>query len=166
MRRACVLLVILASACGRGGESRSLPSPPPPSELQGGVLATFDVAGETFRVFVTNPATIDEIFALQDGSSAANIPNGAIHAGPGIGAHNAPWSWHLDPEDIEMGEVTAEVHDGGPSIVEGALSEYLKVGRYCPWGAQLVGVQDFRSGRKAAELPSSAGALSCGADLR
>ncbi len=142
MRRACVLLVILASACG--GQPGDLPRPPPPGELQGGVLATFDVAGETFRVFVTNPATIDQIFALQDGSSAANIPNGAIHAGSGIGDHNAPWSWHLDSEDIQMGEVTAEVHDGGPSIVEGALSEYLKVGRYCPWAAQVVGVQDFR----------------------
>lgn len=58
-----------------------------------GVLATFDVDGEQFRVWVTNPHTIQQILELEQGKSMANIPNGRILRGPGYQDHNAPWSW-------------------------------------------------------------------------
>lgn len=121
------------------------PSTPTPNPLAGGVLVTFDVDGEVFRVWVTNPATIEQIIALRDGKSQANIPNGAIREGPGQGNHNAPWSWHLDPEEIEMAEMTIELCDGRPTYVEENLAEFVNtVGRYCPWSARLVEVQDYR----------------------
>jgi hypothetical protein len=123
------------------------PQPSPAPALQGGVLATFDVVGETFNVWVTNPQTIEQILALQRGESMANIPNAAIHAGPGLADHNAPWSWHLDPHDIEMAEMTMELCDGAPWYVEANLDDFTdNIGRYCPWSAQLVGVQDLRAG--------------------
>ncbi len=112
--------------------------------LEGGVLATFRVSQEDFQVWVTNDETIQQIFDLRDGTSSANIPNGALLVGQGRADHNDPWSWHLDPIDIEMAEATIEICDGRPSLVDSLLDDYLIVGRFCPWGAELVGVQDFR----------------------
>lgn len=114
-------------------------------ELTGGVLATFDVSGEVFQVWVTNPDTIDQLFALQAGESQANIPNGPILEGAGVANHNMPWSWHLDPEQTEMAEVTIEVCDGAPSFVEENVDEFVNnVGQYCPWSAELLHLTDLR----------------------
>jgi hypothetical protein len=113
--------------------------------LEGGVLATFDVYGEQFRVWVTNPATIEQILALANGQGTATIPVGRVRYGPGQAAHNRPWNWHLDPWDIEMAESTIELCDGTPSYVDAHLDEWIAtVGIYCPWGAVLVDVEDFR----------------------
>ncbi|HEX2282869.1 MAG TPA: GerMN domain-containing protein, partial [Thermomicrobiales bacterium] len=115
-------------------------------ELEGGVLATFDVAGEHFNVWVTNETTIDAILALEADPSLGTFPNGPILNGPGEADHNLPWSWHLDPEETEMVEVAIEVCDGRPSFVEGEVEYFVEtVGHYCPWGAELVNVQDFRN---------------------
>ena len=116
----------------------------PDVELEGGVLATFRGGGETFRVWTTNPQTIEDLYALKAGTSQAEIPNGPILVGPGQGDHNLPWSWHLDPEQVEMAENTVEVCDGTPSYVEGNLSAWLSLGHYCPWGTVLVKLRDFR----------------------
>jgi hypothetical protein len=117
-----------------------------PHPLEGGLLATFEVHGDEFRVWVTNPATIQQILDLQAGEADANIPNGLLQTGPGQGEHNAPYDWHLHPEDIEMAEMTMEVCDATPSYVEENLDEFMQFmgGRYCPWAAQLVNVQDYR----------------------
>lgn len=137
-----LLLCGLLAACAPAATATPTP---PPAALSGGVLATFEAAGDTFHVWVTNPATIDQLLALQAGESAAGIPNGKILAGPGAGDHNAPWSWHLDPEDIEMAELTMELCDGAPSYVEEHLADFTDtVGRYCPWSAQLTGLDDRR----------------------
>ena len=114
--------------------------------LSGGVLATFEVEGERFKVWVTNPATIQQILDLQAGTSTANIPSGVVHYGPGEGNHNSPWNWHLDPEQIEMADFTIEVCDALPSYVEAHITEFVEVvGQYCPWLAMLVSVEDLRS---------------------
>lgn len=112
--------------------------------LKGGVLATFDVGGERFQVFVTNPRAILDLRALRRGESTANIPSGRVLPGPGRVGHNAPYSWHLDPEDISMADMTIEVCDAEPSYVEENVDEFVgNVGRYCPWSARLVELQDY-----------------------
>ena len=132
----CVVLAV--AGCGFGDDDDD-------NALDGGVLATFDVVGEEFKVWVTNPATIEQILALEAGESQAGIPSGRILNGPGEDDHNAPWTWHLDPEDIEMAEMTIEVCDATPSYVEANVEEFVDVvQRYCPWSAQLVRVEDFR----------------------
>src|SRR5215218_6385721 len=98
-----------------------------PGALRGGALATFEVEGERFRAWTTNPKTIHDLHELQQGTSTANIPNGRILRGPGQAKHNAPYHWHLDPQDITMDEVVE------------------RVGRYCPWAARLVELKDFTS---------------------
>jgi hypothetical protein len=130
-----IVLAVLLAAC----------RPDPANELQGGVLAEFDVHGETFRVWVTNPETIQQLLDLQAGVSDANIPNGRVQHGPGEADHNLPWSWHLDPVDIEMAEMTMELCDGAPWFIEEEVDYFVEtVQRYCPWEAQLVGLEDYR----------------------
>jgi hypothetical protein len=125
------------------GDYRLLLTVEAAEQLSGGILATFDVGGEEYSIFVTNPTAIADIFALQSGQSQANIPSGKIIPQPA--AYNAPWSWHIDPEDIQMSEFTIEVCSGLPSHVENDLDYWANtVGRFCPWSAELVSIQDYR----------------------
>ena len=59
---------------------------------------------------------------------------------PGDGGFNAPWTWHLDPDRVDMTEAAIEVCDGAPSYVEAHRADYEAVG-YCPWGAAVVAVR-------------------------
>jgi hypothetical protein len=130
-----MMVVLLISACRVDTND----------ELQGGVLAEFQVIDETFKVWVTNPNTIQQLYDLQDGISQANIPNGRIHHGPGQANHNEPWSWHLDPEDIEMAEMTMELCDGALWFIEEEVNYFVEtVQRFCPWEATLVSLEGFR----------------------
>ena len=133
----CLSFLVAGTAC-------SGPVAPSP-ELEGGVVATFETVGERFKVFVTNPVAIQRLVALRHGASGGQIPNGRIRRGPGAGNHNAPRPWHLDPTDIEIVEVTIEVCDGAPSYVDANVADFVDVvGRYCPWGARLVRLDDYR----------------------
>jgi hypothetical protein len=124
-----------------GCASPTAPSP----DLQGGVLATFEVEGQRFKVFATNASAIEALLGLQGGQGMPSIPNGRIRHGAGAGNHNAPFGWHLDPEDLEIVALAIEVCDGTPSYVQAHMSDYIDdVGRYCPWGARLVNLQDYR----------------------
>ncbi|MFW6151004.1 MAG: hypothetical protein ACOC6A_05660 [Chloroflexota bacterium] len=115
------------------------------AELDGGVVATFEVQNARFRAFVVNEQAIEELYALQRGESRANIPVSRLERGPGAGMHNAPWSWHLDPQQFGLAEMTIEVCDGTPQFVEEELDYWLdQVGQYCPWSAELVGIEDYR----------------------
>lgn len=116
------------------------------AELDGGVVATFQVGNSQFRAFVTNGDVIEQLYALQRGEIQASIPVSNLLPGPGAGMHNAPWSWHLDPEQFGLAEMTIEVCDGTPQFVEEELDYWLnQVGQYCPWSAELVGIEDYRS---------------------
>ncbi len=138
-------VVLAAAATVFLGAAPSAQAQREPDSLAGGVLATFDVSGELFSVWVTNPTTIQQLIDLEKGTSPATIPNGRIVRGPGQDAHNEAWSWHLDPQDIEMAEVTIEVCDATPSFVEENLDYFVDVvKRYCPWAAVLVDLEDFR----------------------
>jgi hypothetical protein len=131
------VLLLLTPAC-------SSPTEPSP-DLRGGVLATFEVGQERFQVFVRNTAAIDRLFLVRSGVANGSIPNGRIRRGAGAAAHNAPRPWHLDPDDIEIADVAIEVCDGAPSYVDAHVDEYVSViGRYCPWGARLVSIEDYR----------------------
>lgn len=135
-----IALVIASMGCGE-------PTSPsdPDGSLSGGVLATFAVESDQFKVWITNPAAIARVEALSRGPGGGSIPNGRLLRGPGRASHNAPYSWHLDPNDIQIVDVTIELCDGSPKYVEANLPEYAdRIGRYCPWGARLVAVVDHR----------------------
>lgn len=135
---AAAALALAVVACGDGPTEV-------PDELDSGMLATFRVQSETFRVWTTRVETMQQLEALEAGESAASIPNGELRRGPGRGEFNAPWSWHMDPNAVTMAESTIEVCDGRPSFVESNLDTWIEdIGRYCPWSAELVRLQDLR----------------------
>ena len=113
--------------------------------MAGGVLATFTVEGEPFRLWTDDESTVRDILDLQSGEGTAAIPNGALLRGSGPAEFNAPYSWHLDPTDVEMAELTIELCSARPGHVEANVDEWVDVvGRYCPWSAVLVSVDDRR----------------------
>lgn len=133
----------VAADCERDGRTK----------LRGGALATFDVVGERFRAWIRSPAAIWTLHRLRAGRSRANIPAGRVLRGPGAAGHNAPFSWHLDPEDTTMAEAAIEVCDAVPSYVERHRDEFVEVvGGFCPWGARLVELRDY-TGRRPAPPP-------------
>lgn len=57
----------------------------------------------------------------------------------GDGGFNKPWSWHLIPETVRMVEISMELCDGRPSMVEANLTYWVStVKSYCPWGAKII----------------------------
>jgi hypothetical protein len=111
--------------------------------LSGGILVTFDVEGEIYKIFITNKDTIADVFAVAHSESMATIPNGKIIGEPVF--YNKPWSWHIDPQDIQMAEFTIEVCSGLPSFVESDMDYWVNtLGRLCPWSAEIVNIEDLR----------------------
>ncbi len=110
-------------------------SPADPSEL-GAVFRVSACENEAFNVRITDP---DVIRRAQDlvGASQQPILSGALRRGNG--GFNAPWSWHLEPATIEFADITIEVCDGCPAMVENDLDYWVDtVGRFCPWTSRIV----------------------------
>jgi hypothetical protein len=115
-------------------------SPDSSSAVEEPVIVTMEVVDETFRVLLTHPDDIAIARQLLAGEEAPSIPNGRIvYDDPGV---NAPWTWHLDPDDFEWADMTTEVCDGKPSDVEAHL---VTSDRYCPWLAPVLTVEPART---------------------
>lgn len=128
-----MVLLLVPSSCGKTENTK----------LSGGILATFDVIGESYSIFITNPATIQQVLALKAGTAGAAIPNGKLVRGQAF--YNKPWNWHIDSQDISMVDFTIEIYDGLPSHVQNDLNYWLDtVGRFAPWQAKLTVIQDYR----------------------
>lgn len=101
--------------------------------------ATFrvDVSGETFRVRATDQATVEALEARMMSGLRGVISGQLVH---GDGGFNGPWSWHLDPETLDVPDAAIELCDGRPSMVENDLDYWFEsVGRFCPWSALVTG---------------------------
>ncbi|HWH36172.1 MAG TPA: hypothetical protein VNT28_00160 [Candidatus Limnocylindrales bacterium] len=109
---------------------------PTPGGSPSGVIVTFDVEGEQFRILVTRPDLIAHVQALLAGGEEGRIPSGLIVRGDsGV---NEGWSWSIDPDSLEFADMTIEICDGLPSHIEDGT---LSIERYCPWGAVVVDVE-------------------------
>jgi hypothetical protein len=125
---AAVAAVILAACAGPSGSAAS-------SQTAATVVVTFEVADdERFKVLLVEPADIDIARRLLADQDAPSIPNGRVIRETGV---NTGYSWSLDPNDIEFGDVTVEVCDGLPSDVEAGT---ISGDRYCPWSAEVVAI--------------------------
>lgn len=99
-------------------------------------LFTITVNGEKFRILVKDPVMANELRRIMK-EGKQYIIMGEIR--PGDGGFNKPWSWHLDPDTIKLAEITIELCDGTPSMIESQLDYWLNtVKRYCPWNAKVI----------------------------
>lgn len=123
------MLAIAVLAC----ESTN-PAEPSPS------VATFRVqacSSQTFQVRVSDPDTIQRATQLI-GSEDQPVLLGALARGDG--GFNEPWSWHLVPGTIDFADLTTEVCDGCPRMLEQDTGYWVdSVGRFCPWTSRIVG---------------------------
>jgi len=122
------LLLLLAgavSACGDDAVARS-----------GDAAFRIEVSGETFVIEVSDDVRTAQFEArLQSGEEGVVI--GPLV--PGDGGFNAPWSWHLDPTQVQTADLAIELCDGRPSMVEADLDYWIDTVRsFCPWGAKVV----------------------------
>jgi hypothetical protein len=121
-----VALLILG-ACGSGTDASGDADAP--------VIVTFEVVDERYKVLLTEPTDIDTARRLLAGEAVPSIPNGRVIRETGV---NEGYSWSIDPDDIEFGDVTIEVCDGLPSDVEMGV---VTGDRYCPWSAVVLEVE-------------------------
>lgn len=92
--------------------------------------------GETFRVLIRDPDTIEEAERLME-SDDSGVVNAPLLRGDG--GFNTPWSWHMDPDSVTFADFTVEVCDGCPHMIEDDLDYWIDtVGRYCPWSTELI----------------------------
>lgn len=114
-----------------------------PSEpvAEGPLVATFRVSDrEEYRILLTEPEDIELARAWQAGEFERLIPNGRIVMGDDGGV-NTGYGWHIDPDDVELAEITVEVCDGLPSYIEDGI---LSGDRFCPWNAELVSLEPYQ----------------------
>jgi hypothetical protein len=121
------LLATAAASCGAPGSASPANHRP--------VVVTFEVVDERFRALLTDPADIDSARRLLAGDDVPSIPNGHVLRETGV---NTGYSWSMDPNDIELADVTVEVCDGLPSDVEAGT---ITGDRYCPWSATVVSIE-------------------------
>ncbi len=115
------------------------------ASYKGGILATFEVQGEEFHVWITNVDTIRELIQIQTGDLSKRVLYGPILSGSGENDHNKPYSWHLDPAKTVLIPVSPSSCNAKPDQVEKNLTRFLDVIQsYCPWQAVLVRIDDYR----------------------
>lgn len=52
--------------------------------------------------------------------------------------YNPDWSWHFVPGEWDVVEISVEVCDGRPRMVEDDLDYWVdQVGYFCPWSARV-----------------------------
>ncbi len=90
------------------------------------------VGAESFVARLTDPGEITRFREAMAGGRSG-FPAGPLVRGDG--GFNAPWTWHLDPNETELVEAAIEVCDGTPSYVELHQDDFPT---YCPWAARIV----------------------------
>lgn len=123
VRGAALGASVLAAACG---SSPSAPSRDP--------VAVIRVGDEVFRIRL-DTASLEQAARAARAGTGPRTPNGRIVGGTDV---NVGWSWHL--RDVTFADVTIELCDGRPSMVERQGTSFGG-GRFCPWGAEVVGIE-------------------------
>lgn len=111
-----------------------------PAERRGIPAGTFvvRVATEAFLVRISDPRVLAHARNILAGTQPQRIVTGELRQGGGGFNHDLGngriWSWHLDPESVELVDAAIELCDGLPSFVEADPDFWFNtVGTYCPW---------------------------------
>jgi hypothetical protein len=135
---AMIVIALAAPLLTACGDDDDQPAATPTQEPDAsGVVVTFRVVDEEYRIRLTDPDDIAIARTLHDGGEAPSIPNGVVVRGePDV---NTGYSWHIDPATVEFADATIEVCDGRPSDVESGV---ITSDRYCPWEAQVIDIAE------------------------
>ena len=93
-------------------------------------------ASQEFRAKTKSPEVIAQARAQLKlpVSERRMFANGAL--GPGNGGYNLTWNWHYT--DFALAEMTIELCDGTPALVEEELDYWLNtVKSFCPWSSYV-----------------------------
>lgn len=92
-----------------------------------------------FTVKTSDPEVIDRVEEqLKMPFEQRNLHiNGTIARGSKD--YNPNWSWHFVPNEWDLVEISVEVCDGRPRMVEEDLDYWVgQVGYFCPWSARVL----------------------------
>ena len=95
--------------------------------------------GDMFVAWTANTQVlqvVDEQLGLPENERTQHI-NGKILRDEHSCGFNGNWSWYFDPADWALADFSIELCDGNPQYVEENLDEYVRTGRYCPWGSTI-----------------------------
>jgi hypothetical protein len=108
--------------------------------LTNGKYFIVGVRNETFNLYLANPKAIQDAIDDYYGTFTRHKHvHGKLVRGDG--GFNQPWSWHLDPNNTTMAEVSMEICDGTPGMVESHLDYFLDTVKYfCPGGSQIIDI--------------------------
>lgn len=95
---------------------------------------------EFFRVYLTNPQTIRDAIDSYYGKNNKHINGKIVDDRPKKSPYDTRWSWHLDPDDTSLSDISMEVCDGWPSDVEKDPAAF-GAGRFCPWNSLVSGLK-------------------------
>ena len=126
LRQPLLALALLITACG--GDVAAM-RPTPAQEF------VIEVEGERFRLRTTDLTTATALDARRRSGTLGVVAGRIVR---GDGGFNTPWSWHLDPASIQVPQVSIELCDGRPSMVQDDLDYWVDTVRmYCPWSARV-----------------------------
>ena len=81
-------------------------------------------------------AVVDSQLALKEDRRMLHI-HGPVAIGNG--GHNLGWSWHFQPGQWELVEISIALCDGRPQAVESDVDRWIAdVGTFCPWSSYVV----------------------------
>jgi hypothetical protein len=133
---AAILLVVLIASCGNTADDA-----PDSRSFMFGVRSVPDAEGQ-FVAATSDPGVLAKLeaeLALPTAARSLHI-HGPIASGNR--GHNLSWSWHFIPDHWDMIEISIELCDGTPPLVESDLDYWIEaVGSFCPWSSY---VQDER----------------------
>lgn len=136
-----ILLAVLFagfSACGGGANNNEAPvaaDPAPPITSAFVFRIRGDATGaEDFVALTSDPALIElarSELALPSEQRGLHL-HGQLAAGNE--GYNRNWKWHLTPDQWHLVEISAEVCDLSPSVVDQSVDYWIEtVGAFCPW---------------------------------
>jgi hypothetical protein len=113
---------------------------PHPSQIKGKSFTIKTEGEEQFTVYATNPKAIQLLIDNYNNKNN-NIVTGMLVIGDG--GFNSPWSWHLDPDTVDMAERTIELCSGIASGIENDLAYWiLHVKQFCPWSTRVIKINN------------------------
>lgn len=123
-------------------ETPTPPLPPTPSPSPAAYFEFVHQGGDGVSSFVfkvEDPAliqTLRNIVSGKDKSSPAQVMGRVV---AGKENYNPKWTFHLDPQQTTLFEMTTEVCDATAPYVQANLGDWIQsVGIWCPWGSRVV----------------------------